>query len=588
MSFAKTDCSQPTTPINVIQGNGQNSTFIQQKVWVKGIVTGDFRGKDRLGGYFIQNLTPDQNQQTSEGLFIQENNRQIPFQVGDVVITHGEVIEQFGVTQLKHAQRTRVCAKQQMLPNAVAIELPLEKGDLEHLEGMRVTLAKPQVITDNYQMAALGELVVSSEILMNPTSVVLPGESVEEVVAKNRLNRLIIDDGSMLKYAFAQSSESHSALPLDGANPIKLGQQVMTTGVMHYAFGQYKLQPTEPLVFSNSLISSKTMPPKVGGELKIAAFNVENFFTSIDDGTEKCGPAKNFGCRGADNKAEYQRQLAKLVHVINTADAAVVGLQELENNDSKSIKALTQALNTSAGFNQWSFIDTGALGGDVIKVGLIYQNNKVQPQGSHALLNKDSEPEFLERRNRIIVAQTFNAGSDNLFNVATVHFKSKSCRDAEGLNMNQNDGQSCYNPVRTQVAEQLARWLDTDPTKQGAAATFVVGDFNSYQLEDPMRKLKVMGYLNLADDFLGKNNWTSSYRGQVGSLDYILANEAGKKLITGLTQWHINSVSVDEYGYNNEPLDKGIERPESLFQINPYSSSDHDVVLAGISFDSKQ
>ena len=208
----------------------------------------------------------------------------------------------------------------------------------------------------------------------------------------------------------------------------------------------------------------------------------------------------------------------------------------------------------------------------------------MKPQGNFALLNRAADPEFLEHKNRIIVAQTFNDQKGHAFNVATVHFKSKSCRDAIGIYLDQKDGQGCYNPTRVQVAKQLSQWLKTDPTGQQAEATFIVGDFNSYQKEDPMVSLKSAGFYNLADKFLPPENWTTSYRGQVGSLDYVLVNKAAQKLTVGLTQWHINSVAMDQFGYNTESFSDGFSKPANFYLDDPYASSDHDVVIAGFGF----
>lgn len=583
-SLAKTSCDRNHTPIHSIQGSGQNSEMLNEHLWVKGIVTGDFRSKSRLGGYFIQSLNPDKDDSSSEGLFIQENNLELPLKVGDVVATKGEVIEQFGVTQIKHAQNTKVCMRNQKLPEPFKLQLPLDGLDLENVEGMRVTLAKPHVVTNSRQLMTYGELTVSSQLLMNPTSVVRPGPAVKDLSASNRQNQLIIDDGSTQKYPQPLGEKYFFENEINASNPIKVGQSISVTGVMHYLFGNYKVQPTESIQLGQGLKTSDIRPDSHGGQLSVAAFNVENFFTTIDNGKEICGPLNNFFCRGADNKEEFERQLAKIVHTINTADAAVVGLQELENN-RKSIKTLVNALNKEAGSDKWDYIDTGVLGEDAIKVGLIYQKNSVSPKGQFALLNKKSVPEFKEHRNRIIVAQTFVDKHENTFNVATVHFKSKSCRDAEGKNLNQEDGQSCYNPVRVEVAHQLSKWLDKDPTGQGAEATFVVGDFNSYQKEDPIVTLNENGYTNLADRYLPKENFTAGFRGTMGSLDYVLVNEAAIKLATGLVQWHINSISTDDFGYNNEPFDKNIEKPKDFYQVDPFASSDHDVVIAGFKFD---
>lgn len=583
--FAQSNsCQQQPTAISIIQGNSSTSSLVDQTVWVKGVVTADFRGKKRLGGYFIQSVEPDQDPLSSEGLFIHENNLQLPIEIGDLVALQGQVAEQFGVTQVSQAQKTQVCSSGRPLPKPLALSLPLNDFDLETVEGMYVTLAEPYVITDVYPYIQYGELVVSSQLLMNPTSIHRPGKVAERLKQANQQDQLIIDDGSLKKFPQPIGFGSDYRLPLSADNPIQLGQTLHTSGVMHYAFGKYKLQATTDMKLGVNLESSQAKPQVTGGQLKIASFNVENFFTTLDNGQKICGPLKNFGCRGADNKAEFERQLAKLVQVINTADASVVGLQELENNAQHSIQTLVNALNQAAGNNKWAYVDTGILGEDAIKVALIYQADKLKPQGDFALLNSAADPEFVENKNRIIVTQTFSDYQGNNFNVATVHFKSKSCRDAVGIYLDQKDGQGCFNPTRVAVAKQLAKWLETDPTGQQAKATFVVGDFNSYQQEDPIVSLKSAGFYNLADKYLQPENWTTSYRGTVGSLDYILVNKAAQKLTTGLTQWHINSVAIDQLGYNTEPLSEQLAKPINFYQPDPYASSDHDVVIAGFEF----
>ena len=162
---AKThSCQQQSTAISVIQGKSSSSPLVNQTVWVKGIVTADFRGKNRMGGYFIQSVAADQDPQTSEALFVHENNLQLPIQVGDLVALQGQVVEQYDVTQLSGAQRTQVCSSAQSLPKPVALSLPLGDIVLESIEGMYVTLAEPYVITDLNQFIQYGELKVSSKL----------------------------------------------------------------------------------------------------------------------------------------------------------------------------------------------------------------------------------------------------------------------------------------------------------------------------------------------------------------------------------------------------------------------------------------
>ena len=178
-------CQQQTTAIHEIQGKLSTSSLVGQKVWVKGIVIADFRGKKRLGGYFVQSLVPDHDPETSEGLFVHENNLQLPIKVGDLVALQGQVAEQFDVTQVSRAQKTHVCSSGNALPVPHSLKLPLNNFDLESVEGMYVTLAEPYVISDVYPYIQYGELVVSSQLLMNPTSMHRPGQDIGRLKQAN-------------------------------------------------------------------------------------------------------------------------------------------------------------------------------------------------------------------------------------------------------------------------------------------------------------------------------------------------------------------------------------------------------------------
>ena len=576
-------CTEKTTSIKDIQGNASESPLTGNTVVVKGVVTANFTGQERLGGFFIQANEQTLTTSQSEGLFIRHQQRLEDLQVGDEVAISGVVSEQFELTQINPVKRMTTCAREQVLPKAVDLQLPVSKAQLEAHEGMLVKLASPHVITDLYQYIKYGEMTVSSQLLLSPSARFRPGKSMDQYRNKLNQDQLVIDDGRLAAYARPLAA-GFDGNPIQADTALFLGQTVVTSGVLHFGFGRYKLQPTSPLEWGQQGISTHSTPPVVPGALKVASFNLENLFTTLDNGLEACGPQQNFSCRGADNSHELKRQMDKLVLTINRANAAVMGLQELENNTQASISALVSALNEAAGLKRWHYIDTGILGNDVIKVGIIYQPALLTPEGPHAVLNATANPAFKERQHRLVVAQTFKDANQNRFNLATVHFKSKSCRDAEGKNQDQKDGQGCYNAARQEVSQLVADWLDSDPTGQGAAAIFLVGDFNAYPFEDPMVILGDKGYKNMAASFLGSHNWTASYRGMVGALDHILANPAAQKLVKGVAQWHINSTAVNQFDYNTEPLDEGFPKPESFYQLDPHASSDHDLVMAGFEF----
>lgn len=567
---AQLDCDAPVTPISEVQGNGAQSPMIKQLVTVKGVVTGDFRGKDALEGFFIQELVSDNNPQTSDGIFIHHKDTLQKLNKGDVVVVNGRVSEQFDVTQVSQVAAVKVCEHGHALPQPYSIELPLDKNQLEQFEGMLLNFKRPVVVTDFYQYMKYGEFTVSSELLLNPTARFRPGEQVAQQLKADHSNRLIINDGSNLEYPTPEL--------LTQRHPLTLGQAVHVTGVMHYAYGKYKIEPIEKVKFLD--VIDHTKPSSTGGTLKIANFNLKNFFTTLDPGSDQCGPKNTFSCRGADTEDEFHRQINKLVAAINLADADVMTLQELENNQN-SVKRLVNALNKAAAYAKWTFIETGVLGNDVIKVGMIYQADKVKTIGKLALLNQAANPEFDETKHRTVVAQTFISANNNKFNVVAAHFKSKSCQDAKGQNLDQQDGQGCYNVARKQAATLVANWLHTDPTGQQAEYTILGGDLNSYQKEDPIVILQSQGFGNLAEKYLTEKNWTASYRGYVGSLDYILTNPEASKKATGLTQWHINSIQSPWYDYNIEWIKPDEQKPSHFYSPTPVASSDHDIVIAG-------
>ena len=91
------------------------------------------------------------------------------------------------------------------------------------------------------------------------------------------------------------------------------------TGVLDFAFGLYRIQPTASADYSVAN-PRPDGPDDVGGNLTVGSFNVLNYFTTLDG-------------RGANTPEEFQRQRTKIIAAITKLDADVVGLIEIENND---------------------------------------------------------------------------------------------------------------------------------------------------------------------------------------------------------------------------------------------------------------
>jgi predicted extracellular nuclease len=106
---------------------------------------------------------------------------------------------------------------------------------------------------------------------------------------------------------------------------------------------------------------------------------------------------------------------------------------------------------------------------------------------------------------------------------------------------------------------------------------------NAYEQEDPIDALRAKGLVDLHERFEEETSpraraasYSFVYRGQSGSLDHALATDELSKHITGVATWHINADEPRFLDYNQE------YNPKTLYEVNPFRSSDHDPVLIGI------
>jgi predicted extracellular nuclease len=160
--------AQELTAISAIQGTKEISPIVGKQVTLEGIVTADFQDQKSFSGFYIQSQSVNSKLLGSSGIFVYENRKNV--NIGDLIRLTGEVSEHNEVTQIAKIKSIEILKKNQKLPQAVAIDLPLNGLNFENLEGMRVTLKQPALITDHYNYIRFGEITVSSQILMTPTN----------------------------------------------------------------------------------------------------------------------------------------------------------------------------------------------------------------------------------------------------------------------------------------------------------------------------------------------------------------------------------------------------------------------------------
>ena len=596
------------TPINEIQGAGQQTPIPGRSVVARGVVTADFTSGGASGipqnqglrGFFMEAIAEDRDHDpfTSEGLFIFDGGGTFGGEIGDLVHVEGTAGEFSSVTQVT-ASDLEVCDDTGVgLPASAALPLPVAPEDragiLEPLESMRVT--HPELtVTEFFQVERFGEIRLSADgVLQTPTNVHLPGS--EEAVARAAANaaaNIILDDGRTGQNLNRLDSED--LLPyVQAGGTLRIGDQLRDhPAVLHFGFGAWRLQPIDIDAITVELAANRTRPrpetpPDVGGTLKIASFNVLNYF----DGDGRGGGFPT--SRGATTLSELARQTEKLVDAITRLDADVYGLIEIENDggEFQAARTLVDALNAELGARVFDFVDTGVIGTDEIKQAFIYNRRTVRPVGEFATLTSAVDPRFDDTRSRPALAQTFlRLGTGERVTVVVNHFKSKGqsgLTDPDDPDFDQGDGQGFWNHTRTLSAEALADWLATNPTGVQSLGALIIGDLNAYGREDPIRALEDAGYEDQVIRFSDGIPYSFTFDGQQGTLDTALALNHLAARVTGAAEWHINADEVPAIDYQESvgfPGNRRFRTPEIAkvyYDPSAFRSSDHDPVLVGL------
>lgn len=585
-----------------IQGSGAQSPLAGQVVATSGVVT-----RINNNGFFMQDLTGDGNPATSDGIFVFTGSTAFgAVAVGNLLSVVATVTE-FNtgalptaanptptLTQLTSASSvTQIGSGYVIVPTPVTLPAPVD-GDLERYEGMLVTLNGPFTVAQNFFQGRYGQLTLGfNGRLETPTNRHRPGPAAQALADENARRSILLDDGSSL-----QNPRPTPYLDLASALP-RAGDSVgSVTGVIDFGLatninpglGDYKIHPTVAPVFT--IANPRTSAPApVGGNVKVASFNVLNFFTTFTDGTTADGQTGQgcllgtavsaANCRGANNLAEFVRQRTKIVEAMAAIDADALGLMEIQNNGNVAAQNLVDALNARMGAGTYAATPVPAqgTGTDAIRLAMIYKPSRLTPVGAPV-----SDPDPVN--NRPTLAQAFVAKGER-FVLLVNHLKSKgSCPTAADPaapgNIDSGDGQACWNALRLQQAQRLRTFVASLQGAFGTSNALLIGDFNAYAQEDPIYNLTSSGYVDQVGRF-SSFGYSYVFDGMAGRLDHALTTGALSSKVTGVAHWHINADEISLADYNLEfkaPACAGCA--DDPYRPTPYRSSDHDPVVIGL------
>lgn len=524
--------------IGQIQGEGHRSQFEGQKVITTGIVTAV-----DSNGFYLQDFGDD-NARTSDAVFVFTSTAPDVF-VGDSVSVEATVAEYragtggLTVTELT-APSIELLGYDNALPDAVLIG----KGGLtpptqtidddglksydpttdgidfwESLEGMRVTIDKPLVVSnttaDSYAetdvVASLGQGatgvndrggITISKGDFNPEKIQLQGDSA-------------VFDGFKANYSIGDQLSS-------------------VTGVVNYAAARYEVVVTEAVTVTKDVTLTKEVTALKGDatHLTLATYNVENLDAS-------------------DNK--YDVLASNIVYNLRAPD--IIALQEIQDADGagkgsnlsgvQTAQGLINAISKISGAH-YAYIEiapdtansTGGEPNGNIRNGYLYNLDRVSyVQGSAELITGSA---YANSRKPLVATFEFNGQK---ITTIDVHLTSRGGSDPLwGATQPPADaGDASRTAQAAGVKAYINAHLADDPKLNIA----VLGDWNGFAWEDAQTQLtdpaKGGVLTDLATALLpSEERYSYLFEGNAQQLDHILVTGglAGKAQYDAV---HLNS-----------------------------------------------
>jgi len=567
------DCGKgtPYLAIHEIQGSQHRSPYDGKEVaCVQGIVTA-IDG----GGFYLQEIYPDDDPRTSEGIYV-DLKAFAKVKTGDQVVIESGTVREYnpaGVGENSLTITTLRTTKVEVVKNDQELPEPIVLGN----GGLTI----PDRIIENDVNGNVGR----STALFDPEEDGMDFfESLESMrVQINNAVAISSVNGYNEVFVLADMGENASGLNQEGVllltpddpNPerlllddtfismpkIKLGDHSTQPiiGIVGYDFANYRIMPTEKLVFEAGDILEKhlTMPEidPTDKQISVASFNVLNL--SHNEDLER-----------------LKKIAATISKTLYSPDILI--LQEIMDDDGRmdsqttsadeNLRALCDAIRSSGGAEYYWFnidpirnADGGVKGGN-IRVVILYRLDRglkflSAPAGSAETevgligegqdLVLDQNPgliwpnnsDFRQSRKPIIAQFQFN---DQNFFVIGVHFNSKG---PDGpLYGDQQPPDLASERQRIAQARAVNGFvkdiLELDPN----ARILVAGDMNDFPWSEAITSLKGEQLNNLFDTISTDLWFTYIHEGNGQIMDQILVSDSFLKQMREFMVLNINSV----------------------------------------------
>ncbi|MBR1878512.1 MAG: hypothetical protein IJ814_05855 [Paludibacteraceae bacterium] len=260
------------------------------------------------------------------------------------------------------------------------------------------------------------------------------------------------------------------------------------------------------------------LPRRAKGEIRIVGANIENYFADLGGYASK-----------KTTPDQLKIKTRKIVKALRQMRGDIYALCEMQQGNHAPL-LLLQALNH--GGRHYAYVETGWENKDHIGACFIYRTDRVQPYGEWMSAYRDTASHYYPR----MIAQAFeqldkkgNPTGKKLI-VSVNHFKSKSNRNRR----------YDTNAKRMENADSLIAMLPKAVELFGDSDVLLLGDYNCYTQEQPIRAIVRAGYEDMLQLYC-PDEYSYSYHSEVGWLDRCFATPSMRTQVVNVTPWHVNT-----------------------------------------------
>ena len=313
------------TRIHTIQGSEAASPVAGSQRTIEGVVVGDFQGPEHLNGFFVQEEDgdADTDPQTSEGVFVVRAGLHRRRCRATSSACRERSREFNGKTQLSSVTNLVVCPGEASVA-ATPVSLPVASmTEWEPHEGMLVSFAQPLTIGEYFNFDQFNEIVLTDGRQSQPTSVYEPGSP--EATALAEANAARPDHaGRRPQHPELRSRAASGRRSVHPGEPLPRRRHADE----RHRRARLRVRPlSDPADAGSGPHEANPRPAEpdpVGGNVRVASFNVLNYFTTLAAD----------GARGADDAGGVRRVSGRRSSPRSPSSTPTSsGLLEIENND---------------------------------------------------------------------------------------------------------------------------------------------------------------------------------------------------------------------------------------------------------------